>query len=99
MRESCAILAHESRTFFTRTGCFFVASKTNHAYSLRMKRNSSRKFGHNGVVAVNVTLPSILIPELEKIIVKYGFKGPSDFFQSTIRQNAGMTLTNVQNIN
>ena len=66
---------------------------------MRMKRNSSRKFGQNNAVALNVTLPPMLVQGLEKIIVKFGFKGPSDYFQATIRQTAGMTLPNVQNVN
>lgn len=64
-----------------------------------MNGRTRRKFGQNGVVPINTTLPSVLLPDLEKIIVKFGFKGPSDYFQSRIRLDAGMTLANGQNSN
>jgi hypothetical protein len=63
---------------------------------MRMKRGTRRKFGQNGVVPANMTLPQLLLPELVKIILKFGFKGPSDSIQNRIRFDAGLTLNHVQ---
>lgn len=64
-----------------------------------MNSRTRRKFGQNGAVPINTTLPAVLLPELEKIIVKFGFKGPSDYFQTRIRQDAGMILSHGQTSN
>jgi len=66
---------------------------------MRMSIRNRRKYGRNSAVPINTTLPPVLVPALEQIIVKFGFKGPSDYFQNRIRLDAGMQLTNGENPN
>ena len=66
---------------------------------MRMSETRRRKFGKQGAVTINTTLPAALVPELEKIIVKFGFKGPADYLQNRIRMDAGLVLSNGQNPN
>jgi hypothetical protein len=47
-------------------------------------------------VVINVSLPPVLAVELDKIVARLGFKGPSDYFQASIRYDAGLNLRHEQ---
>jgi len=59
---------------------------------MRMRVRSRRKYNHETAVAVNVTLPPLLHQKMVELVRDRGFSGPSDYFQSRIRLDAGLGL-------
>lgn len=60
-----------------------------------MKRHT-RTHPRGESVVINVSLPPVLAVELDKIVARLGFKGPSDYFQASIRYDAGLNLRHEQ---
>jgi hypothetical protein len=63
---------------------------------MRMRTPRGRKYRHETAVAVNITLPPVLHTKLGKIVRQFGYTGPSDYFQSRIRLDAGLNLKHEQ---
>lgn len=55
-------------------------------------KTQPRKREHEKAVTFNITLPGPLVPELNKILQQYRFKGPSDYLQARVRKDAGLEL-------
>lgn len=59
---------------------------------MRMNVKARRKYRHEVAVPVNVTLPPLLHQKLSEVVAQLGFSGPSDYSQSRIRHDAGLTF-------
>jgi hypothetical protein len=51
-----------------------------------------RKKSYQRAVRLNITIPSSLMPELDKILIRQNFSGPADYFQARVRLDAGLDL-------
>jgi hypothetical protein len=58
-----------------------------------------RKHRGEQSVPLNLTVPGSLYPKLQEILARHGFSGPSDYFQSSIRRDAGLALNEQQKTN
>jgi len=93
MRVICAYSNYASTLIF-KIG---LESFRRYAHSMRMKRNNSveprsrKRFRHRAI-RINITLPPVLAPVLDKIIADKGFSGPVDYFKNRIRLDGQLTL-------
>lgn len=59
--------------------------------SISMSRG--RKPKAKAAIPINISMPPLLHHELMKVIQSHGFCGPSDYFQSCVRADAGLGLS------